>query len=119
MGIREVKISQEEFDAIDLAFENDGFAAFEPQLRENDEYSGTAQPDGSIAFCIHAPHYYLETFKEYRRHIIYRYCQDNYDDGLRTAMPLVELAIHYFPNEMSKITAVWVEKELDAELPKH
>jgi len=115
-GIRKVDISREEFDAIELAFERGGFAALEPQLRENDEYSGVTQSDSSVAdgfisICIHTPHYYLETFKENHRHIIYRYCQDNYDDGLRIAMPLVELAERYFPNEMSKITATWGEEE--------
>ena len=118
-GIRKADISREEFDAIDLAFERGGFTALEPQLRENDEYLGAAQSDGSIAICIHAPHYYLETLKENRRHIIYRYCQDNYDDGLRIAMPLVELAEHYFPNEMSKIIAVWIEEERPADPLKH
>lgn len=102
-GIRKVVIAREEFDTIEATFDRDGFAALEPQLRENGPYSSIAPPDGSITFCVHAPHYYLETFKENHRHIIYRYCQDNYDDGLRIAKPLIELAEHYFPNEMSHI----------------
>ena len=110
-GIRKAKISQEEFNTISFAFDQGGFAALEPQLRQEERYSGLLQTDGTIAICIHSPHYYLETYENGRHHVIYRYCQDDYDDGLYIAMPLIELAEHYFPSEMLKIFAIWIEEE--------
>ena len=116
-GIRKAEISRNEFEEIDLAFRVGGFYELKPQLRAAEQYHGlkASENEGELVICLHAPSYYLEAFDGSKKHMIYRYCQDNYDDGLRVAMPLIELAERNFPNEMKSIVAVWIEDERLAE----
>ena len=109
-AIRTAEISRSEFEEIGRAFEGDGFWKLEPNLRPGDPYLGVSEnaSDESLRICLHAPSYYLEGFEEGRSHLIYRYCQRNYDDGIQVAMPLIEIAERHFPEEMEKIVAKWL-----------
>ena len=115
-GSRTAEISRSEFEEIGRAFERDGFWNLEPHLRPNEPYrgvSGNASDDGP-AICLHAPSYYLEGFDDGQSHLIYRYCQRNYDDGIQMAMPLIEMAERHFPAEMEKIVAKWLMNKREA-----
>lgn len=114
-GVRQVSISKREFDVIAISLEEGGFDDLPSDLRENRNASLEPDSDGNIAICIHSPSYYLETFENGRRQMIYRYCQNNYEDGLRLAIPLIELAEEHFGKEMSSITAVWIDEERKGE----
>lgn len=115
-GIRQTKITIEEFNIIERAFVEGRFESLPPLLRREDEYHGLkeSENENEIIICVHAPSYYLEAYENTQHHIIYRYCQENYTDGLRVAMPLIELAETHFPEEMPSIIAVWIEKERQA-----
>jgi len=119
-GIRRAEITNEEFNRIERAFIEGGFANLPPLLRKKDEYHGLkeSEDENEIVICIHAPSYYLETYENTQHHIIYRYCQENYTDGLRVAMPLIELAETHFPKEMPSIIAVWIEEERQTRIEK-
>lgn len=115
-GSRTAKISRSDFEEIGRAFEGDGFWKLEPHLRPGEPYLGVSEnaSDESPAICLHAPSYYLEGFEEGRSHLIYRYCQRNYEDGIQVAMPLIKMAERHFPEEMEKIVAKWLLDEREA-----
>lgn len=83
------------FDTVIEEVSARGFWRLEPQLRE--KFEGV-NADGSVALCLHAPHYYAEGRSDGRRQLIYRYCQPNYADGLVTLAPLLKLAAETFPD---------------------
>lgn len=116
-------ISVNEFERIATGFAENGFSSLSPQLRENSAYEGIKyeiteeEKDDkmeTVTFCLHAPHYYLESNIDDRYHLIYRYCQPNYTDDLKSAFPLIELAEKTFPKQMEDISAYWI-KELEYE----
>lgn len=115
-AIHTAEISRSEFEEIGSAFERDGFWGLEPHLRPGEPYLGVSDnaPDEGPAICLHAPSYYLQGFEEGRSHLIYRYCQRNYDDGIQVAMPLIEIAERHFPDEMEKIVAKWLKDERES-----
>lgn len=113
-GVRKQEISFDDFRKIERAFNEADFNSLEPHLREGNASQGLYEPqsDDVVAIiCVHAPAYYLETYDGFQKRMIYRYCQDDYDEGLRIAMPLIELAERSFPLEMKAIVAEWIEDE--------
>nr|WP_298897400.1 hypothetical protein [uncultured Altererythrobacter sp.] len=114
--VRSTEISRSEFEEIGSAFERDGFWNLESHLRPNEPYLGVNDnaPDEGPVICLHAPSYYLEGLEIGQNHTIYRYCQNNYDDGIQVAMPLIELAERHFPAEMGKIVAKWLKSKRES-----
>lgn len=113
-GIRRKKITPSEFRRIEQSFENGNFYQLSPTLRENNGYYGftvSEEKGEEELICLHAPTYYLESYRNGEHHLLYRYCQDDYEDGLKVAMPLIELAEVYFPKEMEGITAFWLQEK--------
>ncbi|MEQ1706886.1 MAG: hypothetical protein ABL864_00970 [Terricaulis sp.] len=86
----------------------DGLWALDPDLPIDGLY-GLRRPVKSdeevIEICIHAPHYFIEARTRSRSFLMYRYCQDNYDDGLIALTPMLALFERLFPEPMSQVSA--------------
>lgn len=118
-GVVNAAITEAEFNKIAASFENGKFSSLSPDLRPNEAYEGLKKggTEDEIIICLHAPHYYLESYIQQDYRVIYRYCQDNYTEDLAIAFPLIELAEKYFSDEMKLVKAVWLDETSGAGHP--
>lgn len=113
-GRAKVNISNHEYEGVAESFVTNRFGELISYPKRNNPYEETFSEDEDfeeISICLHAPHYYLESYMESEYYVIYRYCEDNYRRDLRVAFPLIELAEKYFPTQMEHVTAVWIQEE--------
>jgi hypothetical protein len=111
---QKIRITEKEFADVRSAFAFNDFRAASADLRHHFSLEETASDNGELVtvhICLHAPHYYLEAKVNKEHYLIYRYCQDNYKKDLQRAFPLIELAEKYFPAEMPKIKAHWLNEQ--------
>lgn len=66
---------------------------------------GTPSSSDSIGICIHSPHYFIEAHAAGRSLLMYRYCQNNYNDGLSALAPMTALFDELFPEHMSQVSS--------------